>query len=171
MNNSTSPKKGPFGEGGKVFGISPSIFDSQFGWFWPISANLWLFEIQKIWDFQYFWANLANFFFKMRFWAKLVLQTLKMDFLRLFRPMIYIHFRPFTILSFYAFFMLKSVVYSHNHLKWKPKKCFLTYKFAWKLSKIFWWAQDNLSEKLIFPRVLTYDENDEFEKTIHFPFL
>jgi hypothetical protein len=28
-----------------------------------ISADLWLFEIQKIRDFQYFWKNLATFFF------------------------------------------------------------------------------------------------------------
>ena len=43
------------------------IFDRQFGQFWQILVNLWLFEIQKIWDFQYFWANFATFFFKMRF--------------------------------------------------------------------------------------------------------
>jgi hypothetical protein len=29
----------------------------------PISAILCFCEIQKIWDFQYFWANLASFFF------------------------------------------------------------------------------------------------------------
>ena len=99
------PPKGLFlGGGGKVFRISPSflvlkqkqhfgksmelagIFDDQFGRFGPIPANLWLFEIQKICDFQCFWANLATFFFKMRFWAKLVLESLKMVFLRFFRP-------------------------------------------------------------------------------------
>ena len=38
------------------------IFDGQFGQFGPIPANLWPFEIQKICDFQCFWANLATFF-------------------------------------------------------------------------------------------------------------
>ena len=86
------------------------------GRFRPIPADLCIFEIQKIWDFQYFWANLATFFFKMRFWAKLVLELLKMFFLRFFRPaedglyQFFIHFRPFKILSFYAFFMLYYVV-------------------------------------------------------------
>jgi hypothetical protein len=36
-------------------------FDMLIGQFWPI------FEIQKIWNFQYFWANLATFFFKIGF--------------------------------------------------------------------------------------------------------
>ena len=102
FNNFTPPpqKRGLFFGGGKVFGIFPSIFCVRtkffFWWkyeasrnFWwvirPILTNLWLFEIQKIWDFQYFWANLATFFFKMRFWAKVVLEPLKMCFLRLFR--------------------------------------------------------------------------------------
>jgi hypothetical protein len=37
-------------------------FGIQINHFWSILANLWFFEIQKIWDFQYFWANLATFF-------------------------------------------------------------------------------------------------------------
>jgi hypothetical protein len=51
----------------KIFGKSmelAEIFDDQFGRFGPIPANLWPFEIQKICDFQYFWANLATFFFQ-----------------------------------------------------------------------------------------------------------
>jgi hypothetical protein len=48
------------------------IFDRQFGRFWSIPANLWPFEIQNIWDFQYFLGKFGNlFFFKMRFLAKL----------------------------------------------------------------------------------------------------
>jgi hypothetical protein len=69
----------------KTFGKNmelAGIFDRKFGRF---LANLWPFEIQKIWDFLYFGANLATFFsFKMRFWAKLVLEPLKIGFLILF---------------------------------------------------------------------------------------
>ena len=80
--------------GGKIFGIFSWIFgfgtQKNFGKtlgqsrcfgiiigrFRPLSAILWLREIQKIWDFHYFWANLATFFFKIRFWPKLVLEPL-----------------------------------------------------------------------------------------------
>ena len=87
------PPKGPFLGGGEHFwdisfnflsGLRTNLFfgksielagisDRQFGRFGPIPANLWPFEIQKICNFQCFWANLATFFLKMRFWAKLVL--------------------------------------------------------------------------------------------------
>jgi hypothetical protein len=41
------------------------------------SANLWLFEIQKIWDFHYFWANLATFFFQNAILSKSGPRTIK----------------------------------------------------------------------------------------------
>ena len=83
------------------------------GFFWNIFMNFWVWDTKKIWkdfgekpmvwmiigqfrpfynfvkfkksEIQYFWANLATFFFKIRFWAKLVLEPLKMVFLTLFR--------------------------------------------------------------------------------------
>ena len=60
-------------------------FEIVIGQFRPLSAILWIWEIQKIWNFQYFWANLATFFFKIRFWTKLVLESLNMVFLTFFR--------------------------------------------------------------------------------------
>ena len=39
-------------------------FGRQSGRFRSIPADLWLFEIQKIRDFQYFWGNWATFFFQ-----------------------------------------------------------------------------------------------------------
>ena len=91
-----------FGESIELAGI----FDIYVGRFWLILAHLLLFEIQKIGVFQYFWAKLATLFFKTRFWAKLVLELLKMGFLGpedgLYQ--FFIHFRPFKILSFYVFF-------------------------------------------------------------------
>ena len=142
FNNFTPPpKRGVFfWGGGNFFWIISWNFEfgtkTFFWWdfgasrnFWetnqPISINsadLWLFEIQKVRYFQYFWANLPTFFFKMRFWAKLVLESLKMDFLRLFRSwrleMVYIDFLSIFDLSkkFYAFFVLYYVVWPHNHL-------------------------------------------------------
>ena len=55
------------------------------GQFRPLPAILWFGEIQKIRDFQYFWANLATFFFKIQFWTKLALEAFKMIFLTFFR--------------------------------------------------------------------------------------
>ena len=52
-------------------------FGIQIGRFWLISAILWLFEIQKIWDFQYFWANLATFFFQNAILSKIGPRTIK----------------------------------------------------------------------------------------------
>ena len=49
---------------GKTFDQA-GTFDVFIGRFRPIPAILCFFvEIQKIWDFQYFWANLATFFFQ-----------------------------------------------------------------------------------------------------------
>ena len=55
-------------------------FGIQIGRFWPISANLWLFEIQKICDFQYFWANLATFFFQNAILGKIGPRIIKNGF-------------------------------------------------------------------------------------------
>ena len=97
--------------------------------YWLITAtsdHLWLWEIQKIWDFQYFWANFATFFFKIRFWKKLVLEPLKMVFLTFFRSWRWfiqyrflIHFWAFKVLSFCVFFMLKSVVFASFDATWE----------------------------------------------------
>ena len=92
--NLPPPKNGPFGGGvrfleyfheflglehkknfGKNLGQS-RCFGIIIGRFRPLLASLWLREIQKIWDFHYFWANLATFFFKIQFWPKLVLEPL-----------------------------------------------------------------------------------------------
>jgi hypothetical protein len=64
-----------------------------------IPANFrWPFEIQKIWDFQYFWANLVTFvFFKTQFWAN-------------------------KILSFYAFFYVEICRVSGESLKMLSRK-------------------------------------------------
>ena len=37
-------------------------------------------EIQKIWDFQYFWANLATFFFQNAILSKIGPRTIKNGF-------------------------------------------------------------------------------------------
>jgi hypothetical protein len=37
-------------------------FDVLIGQFWPTPAILCFCEIHTIWDFQYFWENLATFF-------------------------------------------------------------------------------------------------------------
>ena len=117
------PKKRPFflGGGGDFWGIFSWIFG--FGtqkkfWedfevkamFWdnyrPIPAILWLCEIQKIWDFQYFWANLATLFFKIQFGAKLDPEPLKMislTFFRSWRWFISIFLSIFELLKFWVF--------------------------------------------------------------------
>ena len=89
------------------------------GQFRPLPPILSLCEIQKIWDFQYFWANLATFFFKIRFWTKLVLEPLKMFFLTLFRSWRWFIsiFDPFV--SFYVFFMSKSVDFASFDATWQ----------------------------------------------------
>ena len=56
------------------------IFDGQFGRFVPIPANLWLFEIQKIWNFHYFWANLATLFFQNAILGEIGPKTIKNRF-------------------------------------------------------------------------------------------
>ena len=69
---------------GKTLGQS-RCFGIIIGQFRPLPAILWFGEIQKITDFQHFWANLATFFFKIQFWTKLALESLKMIFLTFFR--------------------------------------------------------------------------------------
>ena len=72
----------------KIFGMTlgqSRCFEIVIGQFRPLPAILWIWEIQKIWNFQYFWAILATFFFKIRFWTKLVLESLNMVFLTFFR--------------------------------------------------------------------------------------
>ena len=69
---------------GKTLGQS-RCFGIIIGQFRPLPAILWFGEIQKITDFQHFWANLAAFFFKIQFWTKLALESLKMIFLIFFR--------------------------------------------------------------------------------------
>jgi hypothetical protein len=53
-------QKKSFGESMELAGI----FDKQFGRFWPIPANLWPFEIQKIWGFSLFLGTFGNFIFQ-----------------------------------------------------------------------------------------------------------
>ena len=65
----------------KDFGAKPMLWHN----YRPIPDIFWFGEIQKIRDFQYFWANLATFFFKIQFWTKLALESLKMIFLTFFR--------------------------------------------------------------------------------------
>ena len=92
--NPPPPKMALFGGGGKIFGYfheflglehkknfgktlgQSRCFGIIIGRFRPLLAILWLREIQNIWDFHYFWANLATFFFKIQFWPKLVLEPL-----------------------------------------------------------------------------------------------
>ena len=94
INLPPPPQNGPFGGGGKIFGYfheflglehkknfgktlgQSRCFGIIIGRFRPLLAILWLREIQNIWDFHYFWANLATFFFKIQFWPKLVLEPL-----------------------------------------------------------------------------------------------
>jgi hypothetical protein len=97
FNNLTPPKVPFLGGGGSIFWIISWIFGSgptkksdknleQAGTF-----NVLIGRFRPIYGFlkskksEYFWANLATFFFKIGFWAKLVLEVLKMGFLRLFR--------------------------------------------------------------------------------------
>ena len=67
--------------------------------------------------FSIFWANLAVFVFKMRFWAKLVPRTIKYGFFVIvwILKMVYIDFLSIlNLLKFWVFmhfFMLKSVVF------------------------------------------------------------
>ena len=93
--NPPPPKKEPFFFGGGVsfleyfhkflglwhkknfwndFGAKPMFWDNYL----PIPDILWLWKIQKI------WANFATFFFKIRFWTKLVLEPLKLFFSDIF---------------------------------------------------------------------------------------
>ena len=54
----------------KIFGMTlgqSQCFEIIIGQFRPLPAILWIWEIQKIWNFQYFWANLATFFSKYDF--------------------------------------------------------------------------------------------------------
>jgi hypothetical protein len=53
------------------------IFERQFGRFWPICGY---FEIQKIWDFQYFWTNLTAFFFLNAILGNIGPRTIKIVF-------------------------------------------------------------------------------------------
>jgi hypothetical protein len=59
-------------------------FDVLIGRFRQIPVILCFCEIQKIWDFHYFWANLVKFFFKMRFWEKIGPRTIKNVFSDIF---------------------------------------------------------------------------------------
>jgi hypothetical protein len=52
-------------------------FDVLIGRFRPFYA---FFEIQKIWDFQYFWVNLATFFFQNAILSKIGPRTIKNGF-------------------------------------------------------------------------------------------
>ena len=89
------PKKKAFflgGGGGNFFRIFSWILGKSLGQIWcfgiiiGLPAILWLWEIQKIWGFQYFWANLVIFFFKIRLLDQIsLLEPLKMVFLTLFR--------------------------------------------------------------------------------------
>ena len=83
--------------------------------FWPIYGYLKFKTSEICSNFGQIWQL---FFFKMQFCAKLVLEPLKMSFSEIVQvlKMVYIDFLPFKILSFSAFFMLKSVVLCENHL-------------------------------------------------------
>ena len=201
------PKKMAFGGGGDFFEIFSWIFGfgtqkkfwKDFGakpMFWnnyrPLPAILWFGEIQKITDFQHFWANLATFFFKIQFWTKLALESLKMIFLTFFRSwrwfiLIFIHFGAFKILSFYAFFMLKSVVFSSFDAAWLqwhsflgdgstnlflagPRMLKLFYFFGTKLEMIFMWYQSwsSIMMKFIKSSLFQVRKSSRFGNLQHF---
>ena len=130
----------------KIFGMTlgqSQCFEIIIGQFRPLPTILWIWEIQKIWNFQYFWANLATFFFKIRFWTKLVLESLNMVFLTFFRSWtsedglyrFLIHFWAFKILSFHAFFMLKSVVFASFDATWFQNVFFLSLELKYLKKK------------------------------------
>ena len=81
-------------------------FDVLIGRFRPIPAILCFFEIQKIWDFQYFWANLATLFFQNAILSKIGPRPIKNGFSKIVwvLKMGYINFlSSFDLLKFRIF--------------------------------------------------------------------
>ena len=60
----------------KDFGANPMFWNN----YRPLPAILWFWEIQKIWDFQYFWTNLATVFFQNTILDQISSRIIKNDF-------------------------------------------------------------------------------------------